>query len=70
MIKAFIIVAVAGLGNAYGAFYVAIGLGVLEAIFQYSFGVRFAFPGLLLLVIVALIWRPYGFFGSKTIVRN
>ena len=70
MIKAFIIVAVAGLGNVFGAFYVAIGLGMLEAFLQFTLGVRFAFPIMLLLVILALIWRPYGFFGSKTIMRN
>ena len=69
MIKAFIIVALAGLGNVYGAFYVAIGLGLLEAYIQFTFGVRFAFPLLLLLVIFALIWRPYGIFGKKTITR-
>ena len=69
MIKAFIIVALAGLGNVYGAFYVAIGLGLLEAYIQFTLGVRFAFPILLLLVIFALIWRPYGIFGKKTITR-
>lgn len=70
MVKAFIIVAVAGLGNVYGAFFIAIGFGLLEAIFQFTFGVRLAFPLLLLLVIVSLIWRPNGFFGSATILRN
>ena len=70
MIKSFIIVAVAGLGNVYGAFIVAIGLGMLEAIFGYSLGTKFAFPALMLLVIFVLIWKPYGLFGSKTIVRN
>lgn len=70
MVKAFIIVAVAGLGNVYGAFFIAIGFGLLEAIFQFTFGVRLAFPLLLLLVIASLIWRPNGFFGSATILRN
>lgn len=70
MVKAFIIVAVAGLGNIYGAFFIAIGLGLLEAIFQFTFGVKFAFPLLLLLVIVSLMWRPNGFFGSASISRN
>ena len=70
MVKAFIIVAVAGLGNVYGAFFIAIGFGLLEAVFQFTFGVRLAFPLLLLLVTVSLIWRPNGFFGSATILRN
>ncbi|XAT59962.1 branched-chain amino acid ABC transporter permease [Rhodobacteraceae bacterium Araon29] len=69
MIKAFIIVALAGLGNVYGAFYVAVGLGLLEAYIQFTLGVRFAFPILLLLVIFALIWRPYGIFGKKPVTR-
>lgn len=70
MIKAFIIVAVAGLGNVFGAFYAAFMLGMFEAVMQFTVGVRFAFPAMLLLVIVALIWRPYGIFGRKTVTRN
>ena len=69
MIKAFIIVAVAGLGNVYGAFYAAFALGMFEAIMQFSLGVRFAFPAMLLLVIFTLIWRPYGIFGRETVTR-
>lgn len=69
MIKAFIICATAGLGNVYGAFYAALVLGMFEAVMQFSFGVRFAFPAMLLLVIAALIWRPYGVFGQKNVTR-
>ncbi len=69
MLKAFIICVVAGLGNVYGAVGAALALGLLEAIIQYVLGVRYSFALLLLLVIVVLIWRPYGLFGRKQVVR-
>jgi len=69
MLKAFIICVVAGLGNVYGAVIAAIALGLLEAYIQYVLGVRYSFAILLLLVIVVLIWRPYGLFGRRQVVR-
>lgn len=69
MLKAFIICVVAGLGNIYGAVISALLLGLLEAIAQYVVGVRFGFATLLVLVIVVLIWRPYGLFGHRHVVR-
>jgi len=69
MLKAFIICVVAGLGNVYGTVGTAIVLGLLEAGAQYVLGVRYSFALLLLLVIVVLIWRPYGLFGRRQVVR-
>lgn len=69
MLKAFIICVVAGLGNVRGAAAAAILLGVVEASAQYLFGVRFGFATLLVIVIAALIWRPYGVFGRRQVVR-
>ena len=69
MLKAFIICVIAGLGNIAGALYAAFILGLFEAGIQYFFGVRFGFPALLALVIVALIWRPYGVFGRRQVTR-
>jgi len=69
MLKAFIICVVAGLGNVYGAAIAALALGLLEAYIQYVLGVRYSFAILLLLVIVVLIWRPYGLFGRRQVVR-
>jgi len=69
LLKAFIICVIAGLGNVAGALYAAFLLGVFEAGVQYFLGVRFGFPALLLLVIVALIWRPYGVFNSEKVAR-
>jgi branched-subunit amino acid ABC-type transport system permease component len=69
MLKAFIICVIAGLGNIAGALYAAFILGVFEALVQFVFGVRFAFPAMLLIVILALIWRPYGVFGRRKVSR-
>lgn len=69
MLKAFTICVVAGLGNVYGAVAAAIVLGILEALAAYVLGVRYSFAILLLLVIAVLIWRPYGLFGRRQVVR-
>lgn len=69
MLKAFIVCVVAGLGNVYGAVVAAIALGLLEAATQYFLGVRWSFATLLVLVILILIWRPYGLFGKQQVVR-
>lgn len=69
MLKAFIICVIAGLGNIAGALYMAFALGFFEAFVQFVIGVRFALPLMLLLVIVGLIWRPYGIFGREDVNR-
>lgn len=69
MLKAFIICVVAGLGNVMGALYAAFMLGLLEAFIQFALGVRFAFATMLLLVIIILVWRPYGLFGRTKVTK-
>jgi len=69
MLKAFIVCVVAGLGNIYGALYAAFALGIFEAAVSYFLGVRFGFPAMLLLIILVLIWRPYGVFGRGAAQR-
>ena len=69
MLKALIICVLSGLGNLRGALIVAIGIGILEAFIQYTLGVRFALPVLLLVVIIGLIWKPTGLFGRRDAVR-
>lgn len=69
MLKAFIICVIAGLGNTLGALYAAFTLGVFEAAVQFLLGVRFGFPSLLVLVIVALVWRPEGVFSRRKAMR-
>ncbi len=69
MVKAFVICATAGLRNVYGALYAAFFLGIFEAVVGFTAGVRFGFPTMLLVVIVILIWRPYGVFGRRAVTR-
>ena len=69
MLKAFIICVIAGLGNVTGALYAAFFLGMFESVVQFFLGVRWALPLMMLLVIVALIWRPYGVFGRRQVTR-
>ena len=69
MLKAFIICVIAGLGNITGALYAAFILGMFESVVQFFLGVRWALPSMMLLVIVALIWRPYGVFGRRQVTR-
>jgi branched-chain amino acid transport system permease protein len=69
MLKAFIVCVVAGLGNIYGALYAAFALGIFEAAVQFFLGVRFGFPAMLLLIILTLVWRPYGVFGRGSTQR-
>lgn len=69
MLKAFIICVIAGLGNVMGALYAAFMLGLFEAVVQFLLGVRFAFVAMLLVVILVLIWRPYGLFGRDKVAK-
>jgi branched-subunit amino acid ABC-type transport system permease component len=70
MLKAFIIVVAAGLGQIGGALWVAILLGLTEAAIQYYVGVRYALPILLIAVVVLLILRPQGIFGTTAKARQ
>jgi branched-chain amino acid transport system permease protein len=69
MMKAFIICVVGGLGSVPGALYMALILGLVEAGVQLGLGARYGYPVLLIVVILALLWRPYGVFGNKEIAR-
>lgn len=68
-IKSFIICIIAGLGNIPGAVTMAFVLGMFEISVQYIFGQRYGFPAMLGLVVLVLIWRPYGVFGKATVNR-
>ncbi len=69
MMKAFIICVVGGLGSVPGALYMALILGLVEAGVQLGLGARYGYPVLLIVVILALLWRPYGVFGSREVAR-
>ena len=69
MMKAFIICVVGGLGSVPGALYMALILGIVEAGVQLGLGARYGYPVLLIVVIMALLWRPYGVFGNREVAR-
>ena len=69
MMKAFIVCVVGGLGSVPGSFVAALVLGLIEAAVQFGAGTRFGYPVLLVLVIIALLWRPYGVFGRRVVTR-
>jgi branched-chain amino acid transport system permease protein len=65
MLKAFIVVVVAGIGNIAGVFVVGLGLGLIEALIGYTAGSRFGLIGMLAIVILVLLVRPYGLTGVQ-----
>lgn len=69
MLKSFIICIFGGLGNIRGTLYAAFIIGITESLVSLYFGVRFALPVMFGLIIVVLIFRPYGLFGQKEVVR-
>ena len=70
MLKAFIMCVLAGLGNVAGSLVAAFALALLEVSIQFAFGARWGFPALLLIVVLILIWRPYGIFSRTSISRQ
>lgn len=70
MLKAFIVVVVAGIGNISGVFFIGLGLGFVKAFIAYTIGPRFGLVGLLSGVILVLLMRPNGLFGSAVAKRK
>jgi len=70
LLKAFIVIILAGLGNVTGALYAAILVGLLEAAVQVLVGAQYGFPAILIFVILVLIWKPAGLFGRRTVARQ
>lgn len=69
MLKSFIICIFGGLGNVRGTLYAAFIIGITESLVSLYFGVRFALPVMFGLIIIVLIFRPYGLFGQREVVR-
>jgi branched-subunit amino acid ABC-type transport system permease component len=69
MLKSFIICIFGGLGNVRGTLYAALIIGITESLVSLLLGVRFALPVMFGLIIVVLIFRPYGLFGQREVVR-
>ena len=70
MLKAFIVIVLAGLGNLTGSLYAALLIGMVEATVKVLIADRYGFTAILILVIVALIWKPAGIFGRSTVARQ
>lgn len=70
MLKAFIVIVLAGLGNITGALYAALLVGFVEAAVKVLWADKYGFTAILVLVILALIWRPAGLFGKTVVARQ
>ncbi|MGI4812287.1 MAG: branched-chain amino acid ABC transporter permease [Janthinobacterium lividum] len=65
IIDSFVVVVIGGLGSLAGAFVAALVLGMLQALGAvYLPGMASILP--FILMVVVLVWKPYGFSGSRT----
>jgi len=64
-LKAFAIVAIGGLGNMTGAFIGAFLLGIVESFVVGFAGLGYRDAVAFVALVVVLMWRPLGLFGSK-----
>jgi len=69
MIQALIVTIFGGLGSIRGALVAGYVLGVFESFVEVYFGVAWALPGVFLLIILMLIVRPNGLFGTGDVRR-
>ncbi len=70
MLKAFIVIVLAGLGNMAGALYAALLIGMVEAAVKVLVADKWGFLAMLVVVVIAIIWRPAGLFGKHQIARQ
>ncbi len=70
LLKAFIVICLAGLGNMVGALYAALLVGFIEAAASTLWAPQYGFPVILVVVILALVWRPEGLFGRVMVARQ
>ena len=70
MLKAFIVIVLAGLGNMTGALYAALLISMVEAAVKVLFADKWGFLAMLVVVVIAIIWRPAGLFGKHQIARQ
>lgn len=64
LVKALIIVVAGGLGSIKGTLYSAFILGILEAFVGWQFGLLWVMPFWFLALLLILLIRPHGLFGS------
>ncbi|MCJ7636625.1 MAG: branched-chain amino acid ABC transporter permease [Nitrososphaeraceae archaeon] len=63
--KAFIIVALGGIGSMSGAIYAALLLGIIESIVGWTLGAMMVMPIWFLVLILILIIKPQGLLGKR-----
>lgn len=63
--KAFIIVALGGIGSMPGAIYAALLLGIIESIVGWTLGAMMVMPIWFLVLILILIIKPQGLLGKR-----
>jgi len=64
-VRAFIIVALGGIGSLGGAFIAALILGIVEGFVSWQFGAIWVMPAWFLVLMIILIIRPKGLFGVR-----
>ncbi len=65
IVDTFIVVVFGGVGSLFGTMLSAMIIGILQSIFEFTMSGSMAKASILLLVIVALYFRPNGLFASK-----
>jgi urea transport system permease protein len=66
IVDAFLVVVAGGVGNIWGSVLAAFGLGILQAVVEYSTTASVAKVVILVVVVVFLQIRPQGIFSVKT----
>jgi branched-chain amino acid transport system permease protein len=69
MLKALIVTIFGGLGSVKGTIIAAYVIGLLEAFVQAYAGIAWSLPALFLFIIVMLLVRPQGLFGTRELQR-
>jgi branched-chain amino acid transport system permease protein len=64
MLKAWVITALGGMGSIKGSLVAAFVLGIVEAIVAWQFGFTYVWFAWFLILLVTLVIRPQGFFGT------
>jgi branched-subunit amino acid ABC-type transport system permease component len=69
MLKALVVTIFGGLGSVKGTIIAAYVIGLLEAFVQAYAGIAWSLPALFLFIIVMLLVRPQGLFGTRELQR-
>ena len=69
MLTAIVVIVFGGLGSIKGTIIAAFIVGFLQAAVAVLFGIKWALPALFAFMIVMLIFRPYGLYGTPEEAR-